>query len=73
MALGVSALEFRNWLGGEEKVNAYCHDLALKGGKRLAEVMGTALLDPTGDITLNMVLCSQLLHGYCSIYFPGQC
>ncbi|TFK67270.1 PLP-dependent transferase [Pluteus cervinus] len=50
-----SALAFREWIGGEVKINAYCHDLALKGGKRLAEVMGTTVLDPEGDLTVNMV------------------
>lgn len=54
--LGVAyALDFRNWLGGEHKINAYCHDLALKGGKRLAEVLGTRVMDPDGELTLNMV------------------
>ncbi|KAG6885747.1 hypothetical protein C0993_010257 [Termitomyces sp. T159_Od127] len=49
------ALNFRNWLGGEHKINEYCHDLALKGGKRLAEIFGTQVMDPEGDLTLNMV------------------
>ena len=55
------ALEFRQWLGGEHKINAYCHNLALEGGKRLAELWGTRLMDPTGEFTLNMV-CVLLLH-----------
>ncbi|KAG6847565.1 hypothetical protein H0H93_007362, partial [Arthromyces matolae] len=49
------AMEFRNWLGGEEKINDYCHDLALKGGKRLAEILGTRVMDPDGELTFNMV------------------
>ncbi|KAF8159185.1 pyridoxal phosphate-dependent transferase [Crassisporium funariophilum] len=49
------AIEFRQWLGGEHKINAYCHDLALKGGRRLAEVLGTRVIDPDGDLTVNMV------------------
>lgn len=49
------ALKFREWLGGEEKINEYCHDLAIKGGQRLAELLGTDLMDPTGEQTLNMV------------------
>jgi len=49
------ALEFRKWLGGEHKINAYCHNLAIEGGKRLAEMWGTRLMDPTGEFTLNMV------------------
>ncbi|KAJ3558261.1 hypothetical protein NP233_g11541 [Leucocoprinus birnbaumii] len=50
-----TALDFREWLGGEEKINNYCHQLALDGGKRMAEIFGTRLLDPDGDFTLNMV------------------
>ncbi|KAF8240253.1 PLP-dependent transferase [Tricholoma matsutake] len=50
-----SALRFREWLGGEEKINAYCHDLAIRGGKRLAEIFGTRVMDPDGELTLNMV------------------
>ncbi|KAI0303839.1 PLP-dependent transferase [Multifurca ochricompacta] len=50
-----SALDFRQWLGGEQKISDYCHSLALSGGKRLSELLGTPLLDPTGEFTLNMV------------------
>ncbi|KAF9524391.1 pyridoxal phosphate-dependent transferase [Crepidotus variabilis] len=49
------ALDYRNWLGGEEKINAYCHDLAIKGGEALAKLLGTKVLDPNGEFTLNMV------------------
>ncbi|KAJ3526361.1 hypothetical protein NMY22_g10196 [Coprinellus aureogranulatus] len=49
------ALKFRKWLGGEQAINDYCHDLAVKGGKRLQEVLGTEGMDPEGEITLNMV------------------
>ncbi|KAI0266849.1 PLP-dependent transferase [Gloeopeniophorella convolvens] len=49
------ALDFREWLGGEQKITDYCHSLALTGGKRLSELLGTPLLDPTGEVTLNMV------------------
>ncbi|PPQ95574.1 hypothetical protein CVT26_008602 [Gymnopilus dilepis] len=57
------ALEFREWMGGEEKINAYCHDLAIEGGKRLAEVLGTRVMDPEGDLTLNMVNVALPLPG----------
>ncbi|KAF9465635.1 pyridoxal phosphate-dependent transferase [Collybia nuda] len=50
-----AALDFRSWLGGEAKINAYCHEMAIKGGKRLAEIFGTRVLDPDGELTLNMV------------------
>ncbi|PFH44955.1 hypothetical protein AMATHDRAFT_164401 [Amanita thiersii Skay4041] len=46
---------FRAWLGGEEVINEYCHGLALQGGRRLAEILGTKVLDPQGDLTVNMV------------------
>jgi len=49
------ALKFREWLGGEEKIYEYCHKLALEGGARLAEVMGTKVIDPDGEFTLTMV------------------
>ncbi|KAI0326632.1 PLP-dependent transferase [Cubamyces sp. BRFM 1775] len=48
------ALAFREWLGGEKAINDYCHKLALEGGRRLAEVMGTQVMDGTGELTLNM-------------------
>ncbi|PCH39756.1 PLP-dependent transferase [Wolfiporia cocos MD-104 SS10] len=53
----IPALEFREWLGGEKKINDYCRSLALAGGKRLAEVMGTTIMDSpnSGELTLNMV------------------
>ncbi len=46
---------FRAWLGGEEVINSYCRKLAVDGAKRLAEVMGTRVLDESGELTLNMV------------------
>ncbi|KAL4259543.1 Pyridoxal phosphate-dependent transferase [Pleurotus pulmonarius] len=57
------ALRFREWLGGEDKINSYCHDLAVAGGKRLAEVLGTQVLDPDGSLTLNMVNVELPLSG----------
>ena len=49
------AMDFRKWLGGEGAINTYCHKLALDGGKRLAQILGTKTLDETGEFTLNMV------------------
>jgi hypothetical protein len=49
-----AALDFRLWLGGEQKINDYCRSLALTGGKLLSQLLGTPLLDPTGEFTLNM-------------------
>ena len=52
-----SALDFREWLGGETKINGYCRELAIRGGKRLAEILGTEEMDktPNHELTLNMV------------------
>ncbi|KAI6025860.1 pyridoxal phosphate-dependent transferase [Pisolithus orientalis] len=52
----IAALDFRAWLGGEHKINKYTHELAIEGGKYLAQRFGTSLLDPEGSLTLNMVV-----------------
>jgi hypothetical protein len=52
---GRSALSFRKWLGGEAKINAYTHNLAMKGGEKLAEILGTQVMGNAEEITLNMV------------------
>ena len=49
------AIDFRRWIGGEEAINEYCHNLALKGGRRLADILGTAVLDENGEFTAHMV------------------
>jgi hypothetical protein len=51
----LAALDFRQWLGGEQKINDYCRSLALAGGELLSRLLGTPVLDPTGEFTLNMV------------------
>ncbi|KAJ7716635.1 pyridoxal phosphate-dependent transferase [Mycena metata] len=48
------ALDFHEWLGGEKKINEYCHQLAVNGGRRLAEVMGTAVLEGSEEQLGNM-------------------
>ncbi|TFK49642.1 PLP-dependent transferase [Heliocybe sulcata] len=59
-----AALEFRNWIGGEHKINEYCHQLALSGGKRLAEILGTSVMDnEKGELTANMVNVGLPLDG----------
>ncbi|KAH0833199.1 pyridoxal phosphate-dependent transferase [Lanmaoa asiatica] len=50
-----AAIDFREWLGGEHKINEYTHALAITGGKHLAERLGTSIMDPDGNLTLNMV------------------
>lgn len=42
-------------MGGEVKINEYCHNLAIGGGKALAKILGTSVMDPDGSLTLNMV------------------
>ncbi|RIB04131.1 pyridoxal phosphate-dependent transferase [Gigaspora rosea] len=48
------ALEFRRAIGGEEKILTYCHDLAVKGGKLIASILGTEIMGPE-HIIPNMV------------------
>ncbi|RPD59986.1 PLP-dependent transferase [Lentinus tigrinus ALCF2SS1-7] len=48
------ALAFREWLGGEKAIYDYCHQLAMDGGKKLAEVVGTRVLDEDGELTATM-------------------
>ena len=50
-------IAFREWLGGEKAIHEYCHQLAMDGAKRLAEIMGTRVLDETGELTVHMVSC----------------
>lgn len=49
------ALKFRKWLGGEDAINGYTHKLAYEGGKHLASIFGTEVMDPSGEATLCMV------------------
>ncbi|KAF9450691.1 PLP-dependent transferase [Macrolepiota fuliginosa MF-IS2] len=50
-----AALDFRQWIGGEAKIFDHCHNLALEGGRLMAEIFGTRVMDPNGEFTLNMV------------------
>ena len=52
-----TALDFREWLGGEVRINGYCRALAIRGGERLAEILETEGMDktPNRELTLNMV------------------
>ncbi|KAL1949376.1 hypothetical protein VTO73DRAFT_8257 [Trametes versicolor] len=70
-----AAVAFREWLGGEKAIDTYCHQLALDGGKRLAEVMGTRVLDESGELMAHMTdvqlpLPVEKAHG--EIYSPTQ-
>ncbi|KAJ7046121.1 pyridoxal phosphate-dependent transferase [Mycena alexandri] len=70
------ALDFREWLGGEEKINEYCHRLAIDGGQRLAKIMGTAVLEGPEEQLANMVNVElplpSSLRPSISIYFQLQ-
>ncbi|KAF8655724.1 hypothetical protein AX16_002961 [Volvariella volvacea WC 439] len=51
-----AALDFRAYIGGEDKINEYCHQMAIAGGNRLAQILGTSVMDaPNNELTLNMV------------------
>lgn len=45
------ALDFRAWLGGEDKINEYCHNLAVSGGRKLAKTLGTHVMNDNGQGT----------------------
>ncbi|KAF2731505.1 PLP-dependent transferase [Polyplosphaeria fusca] len=48
----LAALEYREGVGGEEKILEYCHGLAKEAGLRTAEIFGTEMLqNSTGTLT----------------------
>ncbi|KAI8344093.1 pyridoxal phosphate-dependent transferase [Chlamydoabsidia padenii] len=50
------ALEYRQTLGGEEKIQSYCHQLAVEGGQLAAEILGTDVMEnDQGTLTVAMV------------------
>ena len=68
-------MDFRRWIGGEDKIYDYCHNLAIRGGKLLAEMFDTRLLDPTGEQTATMVRLPPfvLFQGpWFTLNLPGQ-
>lgn len=69
-----AALDFRQWLGGEAKINNYTRSLAIEGGKRASEILGTQLLDQTenSEFTLNMVCRNLKFMSCCSYIVQGQ-
>ncbi|KAI0635824.1 PLP-dependent transferase [Trametes polyzona] len=48
------AIAFREWIGGEKAIYEYGHKLAIEGGKRLAEILGTRVIDESGEQTVTM-------------------
>lgn len=49
------ALQWREWIGGEAAIHAYCDKLAREGGRLIAATMGTEVMDPDGEFTKAMV------------------
>ncbi|KAK8850714.1 hypothetical protein IAR55_004634 [Kwoniella newhampshirensis] len=50
------AFEFRRSIGGEERIRKYNHSLAVEGGKRVAKLWGTQIMEnPDGELTAAMV------------------
>jgi len=50
----LAALTFREWIGGEEAIEHYCHSTAIEGGKTLAKILGTSVMDESGEGTGHM-------------------
>ncbi|KAK4518679.1 uncharacterized protein ATC70_008901 [Mucor velutinosus] len=51
-----AAIKYRESLGGEKVINDYCHDLAVKGGALVADILGTCVLENAAKtVTTNMV------------------
>jgi selenocysteine lyase/cysteine desulfurase len=39
------AIDFRKWLGGEEKIMSYAHKVAKEGGRAMAKILGTETME----------------------------
>lgn len=51
-----AAFKFIEKCGGAEKIREYCHGLAINGGTRVAEILGTEVLQcSTTEYTANMI------------------
>ncbi len=59
----MQAIAFRRRMGGEQKINDFCHTLAVAGGRLVAEILGTKVMDSTdnGELTASMV-CTYLTY-----------
>jgi hypothetical protein len=72
------ALKFRELTcGGERKIRAYCENIAKEGGKRMAEILGTEVMDNTTHTLqrccfVNVRLPLTIMHGPASYdTYPG--
>ncbi|KAG8899649.1 hypothetical protein FRB99_006517 [Tulasnella sp. 403] len=61
-----AAIDFRQSIGGEQKIQDYCNALALKGGQRLAEVLGTEVMGNTEELANHMINVCLPLKKECS-------
>lgn len=43
------AIDFRNWIGGEEKIMAYCNNMAKEGGRLVAKILGTETMEVSDE------------------------
>ncbi|KAJ3990989.1 pyridoxal phosphate-dependent transferase [Lentinula boryana] len=54
----IYAIKFRQQIGGEISIQKYCHELAVRGGRRMAEIVSTTVLDSpanNAEVIANMV------------------
>ncbi|PPQ68536.1 hypothetical protein CVT25_005458 [Psilocybe cyanescens] len=61
----IIALAFRDRIGGEKKINSYCHELAVSGGRCVAAILNTEVMDSDvtpGELTGNMINVALPLH-----------
>lgn len=57
---GLTALAFREWLGGEEAIMKYNHDLATTGGRKCAEMLGTEIMEVTDPACQTNLITSMV-------------
>ena len=53
-----AAFDFREFCGGEERIQNYCHQLALEAGEHVADVLGTETMrnkEGEGELVASMV------------------
>lgn len=51
-----AAMAFRRRIGGESAIRTWCHELARQGGRKVAEIWGTEVMESgDGDLTGTMV------------------